>query len=906
MTDFSANDAWPVDYVVEFTRRSNILMALRAKPALWQGVKEYYKTRPVEFLCDWGMTYDPRNAGTHLPTKMPFLLFKRQRDFMQFLLDLLQSEENGLVEKCRDMGATWLCVGFSVWMWLFQPGSAVGWGSRKEQLVDKIGDPDSIFEKIRMFIRLLPPELLPKGFKEADHMAYMRIINPENDATITGEAGDNIGRGGRKRMYFKDEAQPMDSKLLTPNGWSTMGEAYVGMEVIGIDGKPTRVVSINECGEAPVYKLTFKDGTEVKCSENHLWEVDRRWTKKISKTLRTKELVQTDDLGKTGASKFRWRIPTCKAVEFNKRHLPLHPYVVGLLLGDGSINGRRLSFTTADPELVDNLKLYMPDFLRIKHDGKYGYYLGDELGFSGGKPSRIRLLIMEAGIYGRRSWEKLVPDSYKFSSVEDRIAVLQGLMDTDGSATNGGKGGGSASFHTSSEQLANDVVFLCQSLGGTSTLNVKKDKRGFRDKYVLHLNLPNEICPFRLERKVSQYKSRTLNNGRRIKSIEYIGIEPVRCITVSNKDGLYLTDGCVVTHNSAHYERPEKIEAALADNTRVQVDISSVNGPGNVFHRRRQAGALWKGDGAIPGRTNVFIMDWRDHPGKSQAWYNARRQKAVDDGMLHIFAQEVERNYAAAVENVVIPLEWVMAAIDAHKKIPGFGDDGMWVAGLDVADEGLDKNALVKRKGLVIRGAREWGERDTGVTTRNTAAECQMHGYIDVQYDCIGIGAGIKAEVNRLVGEGDMPKTVSFTPWNAAAGVLHPDKPVIEKDKNSPLNKDFYGNLKAQAWWMARRKFEKTFRALHEPGFTYKIDDLVSISSDDIPRDILDKLTSELSQPTFGQGSKMKMIVNKTPEGTKSPNLGDAAVMCLWPVNVKKPLIFSDEIMARAAGQRAA
>lgn len=563
MIDFQANDAWPVDYVAEFTRRSNLLMALRANPALWVGVKEHYKTRPIEFLCDWGMTYDPRNAGTALPTKMPFLLFKRQRDFVQFLLDLLESEENGLVEKCRDMGATWLCVGFSVWMWLFQPGSAVGWGSRKEQLVDKIGDPDSIFEKMRMFIRLLPPELLPKGFKEGDHMAYMRIINPENDATITGEAGDNIGRGGRKRMYFKDE--------------------------------------------------------------------------------------------------------------------------------------------------------------------------------------------------------------------------------------------------------------------------------------------------------------------------------------------------------SAHYERPEKIEAALADNTRVQVDISSVNGPGNVFHRRRQAGALWKGCGAIAGRTNVFIMDWRDHPGKTQAWYNARRQKAVDDGMLHIFAQEVERNYAAAVENVVIPLEWVMAAIDAHKKIPGFGDDGMWVAGLDVADEGLDKNAFVARKGLVIKLGSEWGERDTGVTTRNTAASCRDIGaYIDVQYDCIGIGAGIKAEVNRLVGEGDMPKTVSFTPWNAAAGVLYPDKPVIEKDKNSPLNKDFYGNLKAQAWWMARRKFERTFRAIHEPGFTFKVDDLVSISSDDIPRDILDKLTSELSQPTFGQGSKMKMIINKTPEGTKSPNLGDAAVMCLWPVNVKKPMIFSDNIMARVAGQRAA
>jgi phage terminase large subunit len=222
----------------------------------------------------------------------------------------------------RDLGLRRL----SVWLWLFWPGAAVGWGSRKEDLVDKIGDPKSVFDKIRKTIDYLPRELLPAGFDRKAHMAFMKVVNPETDASITGEAGDNIGRGGRTLVYFKDE--------------------------------------------------------------------------------------------------------------------------------------------------------------------------------------------------------------------------------------------------------------------------------------------------------------------------------------------------------SAHYERPEAIEAALGDNTRVQIDISSVNGPGNVFYRRREAGIEWEPALSIPkGKTRVFVMDWREHPAKDQAWYDARKRKAEDDGLQHVFAQEVDRNYFAAVEGVIIPAEYVASAIDAHLKL---------------------------------------------------------------------------------------------------------------------------------------------------------------------------------------------------------------------------------------------
>ena len=542
---------WPPDYVSVFAWRQAQVLKLREAEDLQFGAREYYRRHPVEFINHWCNTYDPRNAGGPTPPRMPFVLFQRQQQLVQFLSECLKSQESGLVEKSRDMGATWVCASVSIWLWLFWPGSAIGWGSRKEALVDKIGDPDSIFEKMRIVLRGLPRELWPAGLKPDEHLTSMRFVNPETDATIIGEIGDNIGRGGRKLIYFKDE--------------------------------------------------------------------------------------------------------------------------------------------------------------------------------------------------------------------------------------------------------------------------------------------------------------------------------------------------------SAHYERPEKIEAALSDNTRCQIDISSVNGVGNVFHRKREAGVEWQPDIVLPkGKTRVFVMDWRDHPAKTQDWYDQRRVQARDNGLLHVFAQEVDRDYSAAVEGVVIPPEWVKAAIDAHVKLK-FDDSGGWCAALDVADEGLDTNALVKRKGVILKSCEEWGERDTGVTARRAVKSCEGLGLVELQYDCIGVGAGIKAETNRLVDEGLMPKTIRLVPWNAGAEVLNPDGHVVDGDQDSPLNRDFYANLKAQGWWELRRRFEKTWRAINEPGFTWKADELISLPST-LP--LLRKIEKELSQPTAGQGARLKLLINKSPSGTRSPNLADAIMMAYWPNSEGAPMVISAEFAA--------
>lgn len=527
-------------------QRAKRIDAIKADEQLQLGWKERYRDDPVAFINHWAVTYDPRNAASDVPTLLPFILFRKQEEFVDFLHQCLMEQANGLVEKSRDMGATWTCCAFSVWAWLFLPGAAIGWGSRKEALVDKIGDPDSIIEKIRILIRHLPKFMLPEKLNELIHMPFMKIVNPDNGATITGEAGDNIGRGGRKLIYFKDE--------------------------------------------------------------------------------------------------------------------------------------------------------------------------------------------------------------------------------------------------------------------------------------------------------------------------------------------------------SAHYERPEKIEAALSDNTNCQIDFSSVNGLGNVFHRRRESGVDWKPGQTQLSRTrvNVFIFDWSDHPAKSQDWFEERQAKAEEEGLLHLFAQEVERNYSAAVAGVIIPAEWVTSAIDAHLKIDGM-ETGGWGGALDPADEGGDLHALALRKGVVLTDADEWGDGDTGEATRRSVGRLQEVGALPVefQYDMIGVGAGVKSEANRLANEklADgktpiMPKGLRFVPWNAGGAVLNPDERVIPSDKESPLNKDFYANLKAQGWWQLRLRFERTHKAVkhgerHDPAT------LISLSS---ALANLQKLRKELSQATRGKTGALKMLVNKTPEGTRSPNMADAVVMCFWPL----------------------
>lgn len=538
---------WPPDYEAVYAWRAAQTVKMEQDDKFLQAAKKFYAGNCVAFINHWLDTYDPRNAGTDRPVWMPFVMFERQEEFVNFVLFCLRNECPGLVEKCRTMGATWLAVAISVWLWLFYPGVAIGWGSQKADSVSVIGDPDSIFEKLRMMIRRVPKVFLPEDFDDS-FLKDMECINPDNKAVISGQVGDSIGRGGRKRVFFKDE--------------------------------------------------------------------------------------------------------------------------------------------------------------------------------------------------------------------------------------------------------------------------------------------------------------------------------------------------------SAHYEHPELIEAALSENTRVPIDISSVNGLGNLFHRKREAGIDWHPGikKKEPGRTYVFVMDWKDHPEYDLKWYKEKKKYHDDQGTPHVFAQEIERDYQASVQGVIIPREWVDAAIDAHIKL-NIPVEGPKLSGLDIGDsEDGDNNAQSIRTGIVLTFCEEWVARDPGVTARKAMGNCRDHNCPELQYDAGGgLGSNVKSEVNRLEKDEKIDTGLTVVPWNPGGKVLYPARRTVPDDEKSPRNKDFYTNLKAQAWWEVRLRFYRTYQAVvgiaDEHGVVRKIqhdpDDLISISSK-LPN--LRKIQKELCQATVSKGAKLKLLVDKSPEGTKSPNLADSIIIAYWPM----------------------
>jgi hypothetical protein len=277
-------------------------------------------------------------------------------------------------------------------------------------------------------------------------------------------------------------------------------------------------------------------------------------------------------------------------------------------------------------------------------------------------------------------------------------------------------------------------------------------------------------------------------------------------------------------------------------------------------------------------------MDWRHHPAKTQEWYTKRKNKFTADGLEHIFAREVDRDYAAALQGVIVPKKWLDACVDAHLKIgdPEEWESGKWIAGQDVADGGHDTNALVKRKGWVVKYAEQWGERDTGSTTRRMVNACLDTLPITIYYDSVGVGSGVKAEANRLTDENLMPRGINLVPWSAGAAVQYPGHRVIEDDKGSPRNKDFFANLKAQGWWSLRNRVYRTFKAV-TVGEMSPIDEMISFDSKAIGN-LLYKLIEEIAQPTAKPNTRMKLEVDKMPEGASSPNLGDACMECCFPL----------------------
>lgn len=320
---------------------------------------------------------------------------------------------------------------------------------------------------------------------------------------------------------------------------------------------------------------------------------------------------------------------------------------------------------------------------------------------------------------------------------------------------------------------------------------------------------------------------------------------------------------------AAHLEHPDLVDASLSATTNCRQDISSVAGMANSFAQRRHSGKI-----------HVFTFSWRDDPRKDEVWY--AKQKATLPP--HVVAQEIDISYSASVEFQLIPSAWVQSAVDAHLRL-GITPSGRRSGALDVADEGVDVNAFARVYGILLENLTSWSGKGADIqqTVQDCFTICDVENLEGFLYDADGLGAGVRGDA-RVINEArhnNGGRVVEVEAFRGSGGVHDPEGQMVQ----GRTNFDFFENAKAQAWWALRMRFQATHRAIDalEQGRTldeFDPDAIISLSSA-IPE--LSKLLIELSQPTYGQSKVGKLLVNKKPDGTPSPNLADAVMIAFNP-----------------------
>lgn len=346
------------------------------------------------------------------------------------------------------------------------------------------------------------------------------------------------------------KAQPLDALLLTPEGYQEMRETKIGDLVFDADGNPVSVLAVHPQGVKPIYRVIFNDRTSTLCCGEHLWRA--RMNGRISKgprkgQLRDYKVLRTTELQEDltwPRGDFKWRIPVVEEVQFPKKDLPLNPYILGVLLGDGSMTASGCPFTKSvrDKELLQKVKRLLPSGAMLVSDSsKRVHRLIRKAGLT---QNPVVTELKRLGLRKCAAAKKFIPRDYLFSSPAQRWALLHGLMDTDGCP--GDTSG--VDFCSASEQLFADVIFLVQSLGGTATVSATKivDDRPY---YRCYIKTPKN--PFSLKRKAKKWKPPTKYPVTRIPvAIEPAGEAECQCITVDSPTSTYLTNDCIVTHNS--------------------------------------------------------------------------------------------------------------------------------------------------------------------------------------------------------------------------------------------------------------------------------------------------------------------------------------------------------------------
>lgn len=316
-----------------------------------------------------------------------------------------------------------------------------------------------------------------------------------------------------------------------------------------------------------------------------------------------------------------------------------------------------------------------------------------------------------------------------------------------------------------------------------------------------------------------------------------------------DRQSMYFVD------EAAHLERPQLAEQSLSATTNCRIDVSSVNGSANPFAQKIAGGKIPK-----------FTFHWRDDPRKDEEWY-AKQCDQLDPVTV---AQEIDINYQASVEGQVIPALWANAAVDAHVKL-GIVPTGMRRAALDVADEGVDKNCFTVMHGILIEACEEWSGKgsDTFHTAERAFGLADQFKLDEFLYDADGIGAYLRGDA-RVINEARR-RPIEVFPFRGSGAIVNP----TWEDVPGRLNEDFFENYKAQCYWGLRRRFQVTYRAVVE-GRPFEPDEIISIPSG-MPWTAA--LIIELGQPVYLLNKSGKILIDKKPNGARSPNKADSLMM---------------------------
>lgn len=395
------------------------------------------------------------------------------------------------------------------------------------------------------------------------------------------------------------KAQPLYSKVLTPNGWKTMGDIKVGDKVIGLKGKPVDVIGVYPQGKRPIYEFEFQDHTTVRSADSHLWRVqtpNQHHDKTVFgkgkgfSIVSTQEIVDDWESIKSVPAR-RIYIPRHEPVEFTEKNLPINPWLMGILISDGSLTEAEkgnVSFTNCEEDIIEKAKNIVSSMNNLQissFEDKSSKAITHRLISKDNSRTEISRQIVALGL-NTKSIEKHIPKEYLTSSISQRIELLRGLFDGDGCFSKGGH----AEYYTSSEQLKDDIAELVRSLGGmaicrkkTSPFYLKNGKRVYcNDSWTITIYL-DDMAWVSSSKKHEEKLKKAINckksnwkweHAKLLNDVRYIGEEECQCIYLADQDHCYITDGNTVTHNTylcneaiawAHYILGDKFKWMYAD-----------------------------------------------------------------------------------------------------------------------------------------------------------------------------------------------------------------------------------------------------------------------------------------------------------------------------------------------------